>query len=292
MRHPTTLALFVLSLFALSACDDEKSTSKASAPSPVAHAVAAPTPYTDPTHHTPEPATPGANHPAVHWTYEGAEGPEHWGDLDPAWAVCKTGQGQTPIDLTKGAPSDISLGQLVFKYQPIPLEIVNNGHTIQVEVKSDASLSAVGTKWKLVQFHAHASSEHTVDKKSFAFEIHFVHKNDKGNLAVVGVLFDVGKENVALAPYFDHAPKEKGAAKLIEGKSLDLGKIFGPKAAYYHYQGSLTTPPCTEGVEWFVLQEVQQISAAQLAKFTETEHGPTHRPVQALGKRDLAAFKP
>lgn len=291
MRQPNTLAFFGLSLFALSACDDERPTSKAAAP-PVAHAVAAPTPYPEPIHHTPEPAQAGANHPAVHWTYEGAEGPEHWGDLDPAWAACKTGKGQTPIDLTKGAPSDISLGQLVFKYQPIPLEIVNNGHTIQVEVKSDSSLSAVGTKWRLLQFHAHASSEHTVDKKSFALEIHFVHRNDKGNLAVVGVLFDVGKENAALAPYFDHAPKEKGPAKLVQGKSLDLGKIFGPKAAYYHYQGSLTTPPCTEGVEWFVLQEVQQISAAQLAKFTETEHGPTHRPVQALGERDLAAFKP
>ncbi len=296
MRHSTAFALAGLSFCVLSACDDAR---PASAPAPyrppvespataepVAHAPVAPVA------HTPEPAHPSPNHPAVHWTYEGAEGPEHWGDLDPAFALCKTGKGQTPVDLRKGAHADAKLSPLAFAYQPIPLQILNNGHTIQVEDTTKSSLTVLGSTWKLLQFHAHASSEHTVDQKSFAFEIHFVHKNDKGNLAVLGVLFDVGKENAVLAPYFDHAPKEKGPATRVEGKTIDLGKLFGPKAAYYHYQGSLTTPPCTEGVEWFVLQEIQQISAAQLAKFTTIEHGPTHRPVQALGQRDLAAFKP
>lgn len=294
MRHSTRLACIGLSILVVSACDDARPTPAPAASPPVAHATASPIVTAEPVAHPAEPAhaNAGPNHPAVHWTYEGAEGPEHWGDLDPAWKLCKTGTGQTPIDLTKSVHADVSLTPLVFAYQPIPLKILNNGHTIQVEDTTDSSLAGPDGKWKLLQFHAHASSEHTVDKKSFALEIHFVHKNDKGNLAVVGVLFDVGKENAALAPYFDHAPKEKGPAKLVEGKSLDLGKLFGPQAAYYHYQGSLTTPPCTEGVEWFVLQEVQQISAAQLAKFTETEHGPTHRPVQALGKRALAAFKP
>lgn len=232
-----------------------------------------------------------AAHPA-HWTYAGSEGPEHWGELDPAFSLCKTGHRQTPIDLHVGAQSDATLGPIAFAYAPTPLRILNNGHTVQVEVTSASTLRAVGKTWKLIQFHAHAPSEHTVDGESFALEVHFVHKDDDGRLAVVGVLFVEGAESKALAPYFAYAPHDVAPAVDVPEEKIDLAALFPAKAPYFHYVGSLTTPPCSEGVEWFVLAHPQQIGKGQLAAFAEAEHGPTNRPVQPVFARDVAAFRP
>lgn len=231
-------------------------------------------------------------HASAHWTYAGAEGPEHWGELDPAFSLCKSGQHQTPIDLHGAAQKDPTIGPLAFAYAPTPLRILNNGHTVQVEVTSASTLRAIGQTWRLLQFHAHAPSEHTVDGESFALEVHFVHKNDEGRLAVVGVLFAEGAESKALAPYFAYAPHDVAPAADVPGTQIDLGALFPKKSPYFHYVGSLTTPPCSEGVEWFVLAEPQQIGKAQLAAFAGAEHGPTNRPVQPDKGRDVAAFRP
>jgi len=194
-------------------------------------------------------AQPTAKTPP-HWTYD-----EAWGDLAPEFATCKTGQKQTPIDLASSTPAAKELAPLVVAYPPFPLSIFNNGHTVQVDAAAaGGTLTAEGKKWPLVQFHFHAPSEHTLNGKTFPAELHFVHKNDKGELAVVGILLEVGTPNTALASVFDNAPvtASKGPTA-VPSATLDLSALFPAKAAYYTYAGSLTTPPCSEGVTWYVL---------------------------------------
>lgn len=257
----------------------------AAAPAPTASAEAAPT-ATAVAEAPHEPA-----HTAhAHWTYSGEEGPSHWGDLSPDFAACKTGASQSPIDIvTKKAELDRSLGLLAFEYKaPLPLQIWNNGHTVQVQNSVSESVKIAGGEWKLVQFHMHSPSEHAIDGKLLDLELHLVHASDKGELSVVGLLFRKGKENKALAPVFDHIPTEvaKEAAP-VAGVTLDLAKILPAKPTYYTYTGSLTTPKCTEGVHWYVLQTTAEISDAQLQKFHAAFKGDTNRPVQPLGARKV-----
>jgi carbonic anhydrase len=236
---------------------------------------------------------PGAHAGPPHWAYEGEGGPEHWGDLSSDFAACKTGTKQTPIDLSTKSEKGKDLKPLAFAYAPIPLQILNNGHTVQVANTSTSSLTNAAGKWNLAQFHMHASSEHTVDGKSFDMELHLVHKNDKGELLVVGVFLKKGKENKALAAVFDNAPSEVSKEpKAISGAKIDLASLLPAKAAYYTYTGSLTTPPCSEGVNWFVLAAPAEVSDAQIAKFKAVTHGPTNRPVQPAQGRTVVQFKP
>lgn len=237
-------------------------------------------------------AAPAEKHPP-HWTYSGEEGPEKWGDLTQDFGLCKVGVNQTPIDLLpKKVEKDKSLKALEFGLKPIPLKVLNNGHTVQVVATDTATLNAAGDTWSLAQFHFHAPSEHTVDGKHFDMELHFVHKNAKGALAVVGVLLKKGKANKALASVFDAAPAEVSKdPKSVEGVMVDVSSLLPAKAPYSTYPGSLTTPPCSEGVTWFVLDKVAEVSEAQIAKFREVTHGDTARPVQPLGARKVTAFK-
>jgi carbonic anhydrase len=240
-------------------------------------------------------ATPAPSVAAAppHWKYEGEEGPAHWGDLSADFATCKTGTSQTPIDLlSKKAEQAKKPAPLVFGYSKIPLKLKNNGHTVQVDAPDGDTLTAAGDTWSLVQFHFHTPSEHTLDGKSFDGEVHFVHKNAKGQLAVVGVMLKKGKENAALAPIWDVLPTEVTKdAKTIEGKSVDVSSLLSTKAGYYGYSGSLTTPPCSEGVSWFVLATPVEVSEGQLKKFHEATHGDTNRPVQPLGGRTVTFAK-
>jgi carbonic anhydrase len=229
----------------------------------------------------------------LHWTYEGEEGPAHWGDLSAEFAACKTGTSQTPIDLvTKKAEAAKKPAPLAFGYAKMPLKLKNNGHTVQVDAPDGATLTAAGDSWSLVQFHFHTPSEHSVDGKLADGEIHFVHKNAKGQLAVVGVMLKKGKENKALAPVWDAMPTEVTKdAKAIEGKTVDVSPLLSTKGGYYTYAGSLTTPPCSEGVTWIVLATPVEISPEQIKKFHEATHGDTNRPVQPLGSRVVTFVK-
>ncbi len=226
-----------------------------------------------------------------HWTYEGAEGPAKWGDLSPEYAACKTGTSQSPIDIvTRQATVDKALHLVDFVYgAPIPLQIFNNGHTVQVQNVGAAEIKAEGIEWKLVQVHFHSPSEHAIDGKLLDLEAHFVHASDKGDLAVVGLLFKKGKENKAFAPIFDHIPTDVTKDPLpVPGTKIDLAKLLPPKPSYFTYSGSLTTPKCSEGVRWFVLKPTEEISEAQLQKFHGAVHGDNNRPVQPLGSRHVA----
>jgi carbonic anhydrase len=233
----------------------------------------------------PPPASLGNGQHHAHWAYSGDEGPEHWGALDPSFGACRGGIEQTPIDLPASA-TPAQLPELVFSYAPTPLAILNNGHTVQAKATGESTLSLGGETYTLVQMHAHAPSEHTIAGQHTDLELHLVHKNARGALAVVGILFRRGEPSRVLAPWFDAAPSEV----TVDAKSIDatlhLEQLVPRDPGYDTYPGSLTTPPCSEGVRWFVLLDPMQASQAQIEHFiAATGGGVTNRPVQPVGTR-------
>lgn len=248
-------SVLVVALVALSACVP------ASTPAP----RAAPTPI------------------SVHWTYEGEEGPAHWGDLSPDYAACSVGKSQSPIDLSNPAPKDVA--NLVFHYQPSKINILNNGHTIQVNYDPGSYLELDGVRYDLLQFHFHAPSEHSINGKLAEAELHLVHKSADGKLAVVGILINAGAENPAFKTTWDNLPAEKGPVQQI-GAEVNATGMLPAIQETYRYEGSLTTPPCSEGVKWNVMVEPIEMSEAQLAAFTHIFEG-NNRPVQPLDGRAL-----
>jgi carbonic anhydrase len=228
-----------------------------------------------------------------HWKYTGEEGPSKWGELWPEWTTCKTGVEQSPIDLPKKGDKPEQLVKLAASYGKLPLQILNNGHTVQVTAAPGAKLTMDGMDYELQQFHLHSPSEHTIAGSKLDGELHLVYKSTKGALAVVGLLLKKGKENKALAPVFDAAPAEEShEAKAVPNASVDLAALIPVKAAYYSYTGSLTTPPCSEGVKWYVLTKPAEVSAAQLKKFTSVLHEENARPVLPLGSRKVIEAHP
>ena len=219
---------------------------------------------------------------AAHWSYEGKTGPAEWGNLDPANGACSTGAAQSPIDL--GATQPGVGGRTQIKWQPANLTVVNNGHTIQADVEKGSLIEVDGQPFELVQFHFHAPSEHTLNGKPFALETHFVHKHKDGALAVVGVLHSVGGEAPALTPILGAMPKKTDEKKPLP--KTDLTALLPRERAMFRYAGSLTTPPCSEGVRWQVFQSPTTISDAQLRAFQEL-YKSNARPVQPLKARDL-----
>jgi carbonic anhydrase len=234
-------------------------------------------------------AAPAAVH--VAWSYSGEAGPPRWGDLEPSYVLCKSGKEQTPIDLSSKAEKGSALQGLAFQYPTIPLALFNNGHTVQVPNTGPATLTEGSRTWALSQFHLHAPSEHELDGRRFDAEVHFVHKNTRGELAVVGVFVQAGRENAALKAVFDRAPSDIGTdPRPVAGTTVDLKAILPPPGGYFTYGGSLTVPPCTEGVTWFVLSTPIEASAAQLARFHALTGGDTNRPLQPVGDRKVLRF--
>ncbi len=226
--------------------------------------------------------------PPPHWEYEGEDGPEHWGELGEIYALCGTGTAQSPIDITSS--TGVGLSDISFDYGESALNIFNNGHTIQVD--ADASSNSIlynGITYDLVQFHFHHPSEHTVDGVPAAMEIHFVHRDPhSGNLAVVGVLLTEGEtDNEAYAAVFDHLPAEMGEPDAM-GNTLDLASLVPESTLFTTYNGSLTTPPCSEIVRWLVLDTPISLSSEQIEAFAAI-HEMNARPVQPLNGRDLLA---
>jgi carbonic anhydrase len=225
-------------------------------------------------------ATPAA----AHWTYEGEEGPAHWGELDPTYALCSTGKEQSPIDVV--APTHADLADLAVSYRPIsPMRIVNNGHTIQINVDPGSSITLDGVRYDLVQFHFHTPSEHLIAGKPQEMELHLVHRSAAGQLAVVGVLLNEGQANTALAPVFDNMPATAGPEQSV-AVSLHPEAFFPAATTTYRYMGSLTTPPCTEGIHWNLFTESVEVSAAQIAAF-RTLFAMNARSPQGLNEREV-----
>ncbi len=220
---------------------------------------------------------------AAHWSYEGEAGPQNWGDLQADFKVCKLGVEQTPIDLSGGIKGDA--GSVEFDYKPLPLRIVNNGHTIQVNADAGCSCVIGGTRYELQQFHFHHPSEHLLAGKGFDLEAHFVHKSSAGALAVVGVFIRPGAANAALQAIFDEMPKTEGP-ELKSGGAIDPAALLPKAGGYFRYIGSLTTPPCSEGLTWTVYREPVEASVEQIRQFAALFPNNA-RPVQRRNQRFL-----
>jgi carbonic anhydrase len=220
---------------------------------------------------------------SAHWTYGGQTGPAHWGDLDKENALCKLGKEQSPIDITGGQKADLE--PIVFAYNSSPADIVNNGHSIQINVANGGSIRVGAAEYKLIQFHFHAPSEEKIGGKAHAMVAHLVHKSADGKLAVVAVEINGGKENAALKPVFDAIPARVGETRTLSG-GVNVTSILPASRGYYTFMGSLTTPPCSEGVRWYVLKNAVEISAGQLAAFKKL-YPMNARPVQPLNGRSL-----
>lgn len=221
--------------------------------------------------------------PTAHWEYEGEHGPKHWGEMEKDYATCGLGKHQSPIDIRKTEVKG-DLSDLAFNYANVPLKIINNGHTIQVNSPDGGTLTIGDHSYKLAQFHVHTPSEERINGKPYDMVVHMVHKDDAGKLAVVAVLFKSGKENAAMKAVFDNMPISAGPQHIVDGISINPADLLPAKHGYYHFEGSLTTPPCSEGVAWYVLISPVEASAAQL-KMLRSLYPHNARPVQPLNDR-------
>ncbi|MEF8714346.1 MAG: carbonic anhydrase family protein [Accumulibacter sp.] len=219
---------------------------------------------------------PSYAHAHVHWAYEGEGGPENWGKLKPEFATCDTGKRQSPIDIRDGFRVDLEA--IEFNYRQSPFRVIDNGHTIQVEVSGN-SIRLHGKTYDLIQFHFHRPSEERVNGKSFDMVAHLVHKSEEGRLAVLAVLLERGMENPLIQTVWNNLPLEKNEYVNSTGPDIDVAQLLPQDRSYYTYMGSLTTPPCSEGVLWLVLKQAQQISPEQFAIFTRL-YRHNARPVQ------------
>lgn len=222
----------------------------------------------------------------AHWGYEGHAGPEHWGELSENFATCSSGKQQSPIDIQSSAASN-NLDNIVFNYQSISPEVLNNGHTIQANYAAGSGIEVNGKHYDLLQFHFHTPSENTVDGKPYNMEMHLVHKSKDGQLAVVGVFMKQGDQNDVLQKLWDNMPQKSGEKKQLQDVKLSALELLPTKRSYSHFAGSLTTPPCSEGVNWFVMDKPIELSAAQIKKFADTI-GENARPTQPLNDRTIA----
>ena len=217
----------------------------------------------------------------AHWSYEGAQGPSHWGELDAGSLVCSTGSQQSPIDIQTTVRAE--LPALKIQWTKSADGIVNNGHTIQLNAAQGSTLTIGNDQFRLVQFHFHRPSEHLIDGKRFPMEAHFVHQNPSGGLAVVGVLMTTGAANPAFNKVVATMPEKEGPPTKAD-PAIDPNGFLPRDLAYYRYNGSLTTPPCAETVEWLLLTQPIEVGEADVAAFARL-YPMNARPAQKDNRR-------
>jgi carbonic anhydrase len=217
-----------------------------------------------------------------HWAYKGHGGPGEWGALNVEFGACKFGRLQSPIDIRGAKTADLT--PIKFDYKPSVLKIIDNGHTVQINYASGSSIEVSGVRYELLQFHFHLPSEEKVEGKSHAMVAHLVHRNADGKLAVVAVLLDKGGSSEMIDTLWKNIPAEKGKEREVGDLMIDATRLLPDNKAYYTYQGSLTTPPCSEGVTWFVLKIPTKISAGDIEAFRKL-YPLNARPVQPLNGR-------
>lgn len=240
------------------------------------------------------PASPAASPDKVHWDYSGDTGPEHWAQLDPEYGACAAGSHQSPIDLS--GFTDVELPPIAFDYATSGAGILNSGHAVQVDMPAGSGISIDGTAYALKQFHFHAPGEHRIQGRSFPMEAHLVHADRDGNLAVVAVMVVQGAANPVLAQAWAQMPQVTSDRSALVSRSVSSNLLIfnlSPTGLlpadrdHYRYTGSLTMPPCTEGVRWLVMKHAVSASKAQIGAFTDAIGHPNNRPVQALRGRDV-----
>lgn len=228
-----------------------------------------------------------ADHGHTHWGYTGHGAPENWGKLDPKYAACSAGKSQSPVNITGVDVVEGELPAIKVNYRPSKVVVENNGHTIQANYSdSNNTLTVGGKTYTLKQFHFHVPSENMIKGKSFPLEAHFVHADKSGNLAVLAVLYENGKENTRLNPIWNAMPANAKSPKVTLKQNFDASTLIPASKDYYRFSGSLTTPPCSEGVTWMVLKSYDHIGKAQTDKFTKAMGGHhNNRPVQPINAR-------
>jgi len=222
----------------------------------------------------------------VHWAYEGEGGPEAWGQLKSEFKTCAVGKRQSPIHIQESNTLQGPAEAIQFSYQPSQGTVVNNGHTIQVDVVGDNSINVRGSNYKLLQFHFHHPSEERINQKVYSMVAHLVHRNAEGQLAVVAVLLDPGAANSLINKVWTYMPLDSGDSVRMPDGLLDLNELLPKDQRYYQFLGSLTTPPCTEGVLWLVLKQPSTVSAEQLKLFSQL-YPNNARPVQPVNSRPI-----
>lgn len=218
------------------------------------------------------------------WEYVGHAGPEHWGQLDKKFAICNLGKEQSPIDISTKKIEKKKIEPIKTLYQASPGELVNNGHTVQINLTDAGYIALPSGEYKFMQFHLHTPSEEKIDGKRFPLVFHLVHQNSAGNLAVIAVLAKRGKENTALQEIFTHFPATVG--KIPLQSKFDLNTILPSSLSAYSFEGSLTTPPCSEGVKWYVLKKPIELSKAQISAFRRI-FKMNARPIQSANGRKV-----
>ncbi|HTY98365.1 MAG TPA: carbonic anhydrase family protein, partial [Rhodocyclaceae bacterium] len=226
-------------------------------------------------------APSGEREPA-HWSYEGEGAPANWGKLRSDYATCASGKRQSPIDIRDGIRVDLE--PATFDYHPSLVRITDNGHTVQVAVGEGSSMTLTGKTYRLVQFHFHRPAEERVNGKLYDMVIHLVHQDDEGRLAVVAVLLEKGAENPVIQALWNNMPLEVDQPVEPPGLRVNPLDLLPAQQAYYTYMGSLTTPPCTEGVLWLVMKQPMPVSAEQIAIFSRL-YKNNARPIQSANNR-------
>lgn len=222
--------------------------------------------------------------PGPHWGYIGHEGPAHWGELDKGNVSCKLGKEQSPIDIKGG--TKVQMPAIAFDYRSGPLKVINNGHTVQVNFDKGSSIKVGDKQYDLLQTHFHTPSEELVNGKAYDMVWHLVHKSAEGKLAVVGVLVKSGATNRAIDTVAASLPVQVGKEQVPGGVTINPASLLPANRGYYHFMGSLTTPPCSEGVSWYVLKDPIEASPGQIKKFGAI-FGPNARPAQPLNARTV-----
>ena len=233
-------------------------------------------------------ATPAfaQEHPAggtPHWSYSGPDGPEHWGDLDPSFAACKSGQRQSPIDIADAKPADLKA--IKFDYKLAPMKIINNGHTILIRYEAGSSITVDGKQYPLVQFHFHHPSEEEINGQKFDMVLHLVHVHADGSAVAIAVLLKSGNENPLIRDIWSHIPKETGKEAEFKKVMINAADLLPADQNYFTFDGSLTIPPCSD-VKWFVLKTPVELSPAQIAAFARM-YPDNARPIQPTNGRKI-----
>jgi carbonic anhydrase len=225
---------------------------------------------------------------SAHWAYSGPDDPKHWAKLDPAYSACALGHTESPINIAHAQSAD--LPALKLEYEPTPLNIIDNGHTIQVSLARGSALAVGDKAYALKQLHFHHPSEEHVNGKSFPLVAHLVHQDAEGHLAVVAVLFHEGPPNPLLETLWKNIPTEKEKAQDVPSVSIQVLDLLPADRGYFTFAGSLTTPPCTEGVTWYVLKSYATVSAEQMSVFAKL-YPRNARPIQPTNGRKILQSK-
>ena len=218
------------------------------------------------------------------WGYQGENGPAHWGELNPQYEFCSKGKNQSPINISRAV--DGKLPAIEYDYNMLIADnMINNGHTIQVNILSGGEITIDKKVYQLKQFHFHAPAEHHLKGKKFPLEAHFVHQSKDGSIAVVALMYKLGRPDPLIYKLLYKMPYQPGQSSRLGSKDLGILETVNPLKHYIRYNGSLTTPPCSEGVTWIVKKNYLSVSPQQLDRLHKALKHPNNRPLQSRNAR-------